>query len=172
MKTALEHISLALALILGQVLLVNHIEITGIINPFIYIYAILVLPTKINHIALTVIGFAIGIVMDAFCNTWGMHAAATTLTAFFRPYVFTLCASQEDIDKGLVSYHAMPATFVKYAVLLTVIHHLTLFSLEAFSFSHYWFVLIKTVVSALISLLFVAIFEHIRAINFKAQQRR
>lgn len=172
MKTILEYISLSLALILGQVLLVNHIEVTGAINPFIYTYAVLILPSKTNHIASVVIGFTIGTVMDAFCGTWGMHAAATTLMAFVRPYIFTLCASQEDTGKGTIAYHAMPATFAKYSIILTVIHHSVLFTLEAFSFNHYWFVMIKTLVSSIISMLFIALFEHIRTINFKTQQKR
>lgn len=172
MKTKLQYITLTLALILLQVLIINNIEIAGILNPFIYIYPLLILPSKTNRIATLLIGFTTGLLIDAFCGTWGMHMASATLTAFILPYIFKLCASQEDIEKPTVSYHVMPSTFLKYTALIVFIHHLTLFTLEAFTFSHYWFTLTKATLSSLIAILLILIFEYIRTTNMKDRQRR
>lgn len=171
MKSYLHFAIVSIAIILLQILIVNHIEINGLINPFIYIYLILIVPPHTNKVVNIFIGFAIGLIIDALSNSWGMHMAATTLTSYLRPYIFTLCASQEDTDKTTISHHTMPATFIKFASLLTFIHHIALFTLEAFSFNHYWFTLLKTLISSIITIIIILIFEYIRTINIKTQHR-
>lgn len=172
MKSNVNYILLMAALIVIQVLVIDHIEVTGVMNPFVYVYPLLILPPKVNRIALMLIGCGMGVVVDALSGTWGIHIAAMVLTGYVRPYVFGLCASQEDVEKPNIAYHYMPSTFVKYASILVVIHHLCLFTLEAFGFDHYWFVVVKTVVSSLVSLALIYVLERIRTINIEAQKHR
>lgn len=172
MKQYLQFTLITLGVILLQVMIINHIEISGLINPFVYIYPLLLIPNKTNRIAVLFVGFVIGLVLDAFSNTWGMHMAATTLTAFVRPYIFNLCASQEDKDKPSISYSIMPSTFVIYSSILITIHHLVLFGLEAFTFNHFWFTLLKAVVSSAMAIALTLIFEVIHSSYTKSQKKR
>lgn len=162
MKNAIEFLSWFIGLVLLQVLLFNNIEIAGVINPFLYVYLIITLPIHTNRISLIFIGFSLGLVIDAFSNTWGIHAMATTLIAFLRPYIFSIVSTQEELDKVMPRFRTMGGNYVKYIVLMVFIHHLSLFLLEAFSFQYFGIVLLKTLVSSLITILLVFVLEKVR----------
>lgn len=172
MNVMIQNILLSITLILSQVLLISNVEFTGLLNPFIYIYPILILPKKTNSTLVIFISLLTGIIMDTFNNTWGIHMSASTLIGFLRPYIFSLCATQEDYDKNVIAYYSSPSAFIKYSIILLLIHHLILFTLEAFSFTSYWYVGLKTIISTFISTLLIMAFEHIRTINYKAKQHR
>lgn len=87
MKSNVNYILLMAALIVIQVLVIDHIEVTGVMNPFVYVYPLLILPPKVNRIALMLIGCGMGVVVDALSGTWGIHIAAMVLTG----YVSTVC---------------------------------------------------------------------------------
>lgn len=162
MKNVLEFLSWFVGLVLLQVLLFNNIQIAGVINPFLYIYLIIALPIHINRMSLIFIGFALGLVVDVFSNTWGIHAMATTMIAFLRPYILGLVSTQEEMDRVMPRFRTMGINYLKYVVLMVFIHHLMLFALEAFSFAYFWIVLMKSVVSTLITIVLVLMFEKIR----------
>ena len=162
MKNIVESLFWFIGLVLLQVLLLNNIQIAGVINPFLYIYFIIALPIHTNRISLVFIGFALGLVIDVFSNTWGIHAMATTLIAFLRPYIFRVVSTQEELDKVMPRCRTMGANYVKYIVLMVFIHHLFLFLLEAFSFQYFWIVFVKTLVSSLITIILIFTLEKVR----------
>lgn len=162
MKNIIDSLFWFVGLVLFQVLLFNNIEIAGVINPFLYIYFLIALPIHTNRISLVFIGFALGLVIDAFSNTWGIHAMATTLIAFLRPYIFRIVSTQEELDKVMPRFKTMGVNYVKYIVLMTFIHHLTLFTLEAFAFLYFGIILLKAVVSSLITIVLIFILERLR----------
>ena len=162
MKNIVESLFWFIGLVLLQVLLLNNIQIAGVINPFLYIYFIIALPIHTNRISLVFIGFALGLVIDVFSNTWGIHAMATTLIAFLRPYIFRVVSIQEELDKVMPRFRTMGANYVKYIVLMVFIHHLFLFLLEAFSFQYFWIVFVKTLVSSLITIILIFTLEKVR----------
>lgn len=162
MKNIVESLFWFIGLVLLQVLLLNNIQIAGVINPFLYIYFIIALPIHTNRISLVFIGFALGLVIDVFSNTWGIHAMATTLIAFLRPYIFRVVSTQEELDKVMPRFRTMGVNYVKYIVLMVFIHHLFLFLLEAFSFQYFWIVFVKTLVSSLITIILIFTLEKVR----------
>ena len=162
MKNIVESLFWLIGLVLLQVLLLNNIQIAGVINPFLYIYFIIALPIHVNRILLVFIGFVLGLVIDVFSNTWGIHAMATTLIAFLRPYIFRVVSTQEELDKVMPRFRTMGANYVKYIVLMVFIHHLFLFLLEAFSFQYFWIVFVKTLVSSLITIILIFTLEKVR----------
>lgn len=162
MRNSVEFILWFIGLVFAQVLLFNNIQIAGLINPFPYIYIILALPTKINRMALLFIGFLTGFTIDVFSNTWGIHAAATTLVAYLRPYLFGLVTTQEDREKIFPLYSNMGSAYIKYAVLVVFIHHCALFCLEAFSLYLFWMVMAKAIVSSVVTLALIFVLERIR----------
>ena len=162
MKNIVESLFWFIGLVLLQVLLLNNIQIAGVINPFLYIYFIIALPIHTNRISLVFIGFALGLVIDVFSNTWGIHAMATTLIAFLRPYIFRVVSTQEELDKVMPRFRTMGANYVKYIVLMVFIHHLFLFLLEAFSFQYFLIVFVKTLVSSLITIILIFTLEKVR----------
>ncbi|MCB0756525.1 MAG: rod shape-determining protein MreD, partial [Flavobacteriales bacterium] len=59
-------------LCLLQVLIFNHLNLGGYINPFPYIYLILILPISMGRIQLLLIGFLLGLTIDVFSDTGGL----------------------------------------------------------------------------------------------------
>lgn len=162
MKYTIEFLFWFVGLVLFQVLLLNHIQIAGVINPFLYIYFIIALPIHTNRISLIFTGFFLGLLIDAFSNTWGIHAMATTLIAFLRPYIFSIVSTQEELDKVMPRFRTMGVNYVKYIVMIVFVHHLSLFLLEAFSFEYFGIVLLKTLVSSLITIVLIFTLEKVR----------
>ncbi len=77
-----------LILILGlvQILFLKNLALFGIAFCFLYLLGILILPITIPHAFLIFFSFCIGLLIDVFYDTLGMHASAATLIAYLRPY--------------------------------------------------------------------------------------
>ena len=93
-KTALQIIRFVV-LVLFQVLVVNHIRLGGYVHPYIYMIFILLLPINIQNWQLLLLGFGLGLAVDLFTGTPGLHAGATTLMAFCRPRIIKLISGNE-----------------------------------------------------------------------------
>ncbi|MBX7202490.1 MAG: rod shape-determining protein MreD [Bacteroidia bacterium] len=135
-----QHLFRFILLVFIQVLVLNKIEIGGILNgyfnPFLYIMFILMLPVNINKVLLLFIAFLTGLTIDIFSGTPGMHASACLVLAFIRPGFLNLIAPREGYETTLrLNISGMGVrTFVVYAGVCTLVHHTVLFFIEAFNF--------------------------------------
>lgn len=136
-----------------QVVLLNHIQWHGYVNPYVYVLFILLLPVDIPKLLLLVIAFVTGIVIDMFGNSGGMHAAATVLMAFARPGVLRLIAPRDgyDSDVKLIPQVMGLKWFVTYLLIMVLIHHMACFYLEIFRFSEFFITLFKSILNTLIT---------------------
>jgi len=156
MPTLLQNIFRFILLVLFQVLVLNNIQFLGYINPYLYILFILVLPVQMPRWLLLILAFILGMTIDVFSNTIGMHAFATVLVAFFRDGIIKLFTNIEEGNNPTPSFHTFGVSaFVKYVVLIVLIHHTTLFLLEAFSFAHFWIMLVKILLSSLVTIMLI-----------------
>ena len=86
----------------------------------------------------------------------GMHAFATVLIGFLRPYVIQLFIRIEEGGNPTPTFYTFGVgVYVKYVVVLVLIHHFTLFFIEAFSFQHILIVFTKAFFSSVISILII-----------------
>lgn len=139
-----------------QVLLFDQLQLWGACHPYIYVLCLLMLPITIPHIPSMLIGAAAGVVMDIFCNSLGVHMAACILLMYIRPYLIGFIVNDKDRLNEQISLHAIGMeALLKYTVIMVLIHHLTVFSLAAWSWSHMGFVLLETIVSSTITILLV-----------------
>ena len=137
-----------------QVLLFNHLQLFGVCHPYIYVLCLLMMPITLPHSVDMLLGAAAGIVMDTFCNSLGIHTAACILIMFIRPYLLSAVVNDKERLNEQISLHALGMeAFVKYVVILVILHHLTVFTIAAWSWSHFGFVLVETAVSSMISIL-------------------
>ena len=140
-------------IMLLQVLLFDQLQLWGACHPYIYILCLLMMPITLPHNVDMLIGAAIGLIMDVFCNSLGVHMAACILIMFIRPYLLGSIVNDKDRLNEQISLRAIGIeALIKYAVILVVIHHLTVFILAAWSWQHIGFVLLETVVSSIITL--------------------
>lgn len=156
MPVVLQNIFRFILLVLTQVLVLNNIQFLGFINPYIYILFILSLPVLTPRWFSLILAFALGLTIDMFLNTMGMHTFAAVLIAFLRNGVIKLFTSLEEGNNPTPSFHSFGVgAYIKYVVLLVFIQHFTLFYLEAFTFTHFWFTLLKIILSSVVTILLI-----------------
>lgn len=152
-----------LVLISVQVLIIKNIELGRFINPFIYILFIIILPFETPKWLLLFSSFLVGITVDMFYDTAGMHAAACLFMAYMRPGILKLFSPREGYEFGTqptVQYLGIP-WFLSYAGILIVLHHLVLFYLEIFRFSEFFSTFFRAIVSSLFTLLLVIVTQYL-----------
>jgi rod shape-determining protein MreD len=136
-----------------QVLLFDQLQLWGACHPYIYLLCLLMMPITLPPIADMLIGGIIGLIMDMFCNSLGVHTASCILIMFLRPYLLGVILNDKDRLNEQVSLRSIGMeAFIKYVVIMVVVHHLTVFSLAAWSWYHIGFVLLETVVSSVITI--------------------
>ena len=144
-----------ISLVLVQVVLLNHIDFMGYVNPYLYILFILVFPYTGNRSLLIFLGFLLGLCIDIFADSGGIHAAASTFLAYMRPALlkFSFGVSYEyNTIKLSKSPLGARITYISTAVLM---HHLMLFILEIFNAGHILLILKSTLFSGVFSILLI-----------------
>lgn len=142
-----------------QVLLFNNILIVNMISPFFYILFIILLPFETNRSLMLALAFVLGLTIDSFNNTLGVHAAAAVLIAQLRPGILNLITSRETLESAMeprVSNMGFQ-WFAQYTAILVVIHHLFLFLIEAFTFQGLWFTLLRAILSAIFTIILIVL---------------
>ncbi|MFM8432941.1 MAG: rod shape-determining protein MreD [Bacteroidota bacterium] len=150
-------------LVLLQVMVLNHIQWNGYINPYIYILFILLLPVNIPKTFLLTLGFVTGISIDMFSDTGGLHAAATVALCFARPGLLKFIAPRDDYDVEVpLTPQAMGFKwFLTYLMLATTLHHLLLFYLEIFRFDEFFITFLKSVFNVLVSVSLMLLLQYL-----------
>lgn len=160
-----RNIILLLILIPLQVFLLDHINIGGSVNPYIYILFILLLPFETPGWLLLILAFLLGIIIDLFSGTIGIHAAATVMMAFFRPFVMRSISAQREFESGMkiTIFETGFKWFFLYTIILVFVHHVTLFFLEAFRLSGFFHTLTMALYSTILTTLLIIIFQYLFA---------
>ena len=156
MPVVLQNIIRFILLVLFQVLVLSNIQFLGYINPYLYILIILALPVQMPRWLTLILAFGLGLIIDTFTNTMGLHAFATVLVAFLRNGIIKLFTSIEEGNNPTPSFYSFGVSaYVKYVVVLVLIHHSTLLMLEAFSFVNFGITLIKIILSTAVTVLMI-----------------
>lgn len=143
-------------LLLLQVLLINNLQFLGVCHPYIYILCLLMMPITLPRWADMLIGAFVGLVVDIFCNSLGVHIAACVLLMYVRPYLIDAYVSDRERLIGDIDTQSIGVPdFIKYIVILVLLHHTMVFFLTAWSFSHFWFTLLEIVVSSAVSIVLI-----------------
>jgi hypothetical protein len=159
----IQYIFQFIILVLIQVLILNHIQLNGYINPYIYIYFLLLLPVGTSDLLLLVIAFALGFSIDLFSSSGGIHSAATVFIAFCRPAILKLLAPRDgyDLEKKLTAKTMGTRWFLTYAAILVTLHHLALFYIEVFRFSEFFMTFVKALLNSFITLVIIFISQYL-----------
>lgn len=143
-------------LVAFQVLVLNNIEIAGYMNPYLYVVFILILPADINRNLLLLIGFILGLSIDVFEQSGGIHASATVLVAFLRPGLFKLMAGPANQEIERMNIQTLgQVRFIVLAAIVVFVHHFWLFTLEAFSWRELLQVIQRTFFSGIFTLILI-----------------
>lgn len=106
MAVFLRRLWWCVALLLLQILLLDRVNLWGIVTPLAFFYPILIMDSDVSPASRMLWGFAIGLVADIFVNTPGVQAASLSLLAYAQPFILKLYISfdrRENINPGIAS---------------------------------------------------------------------
>lgn len=140
-----------------QLLVFNNIQFSGYINPFFYVLFILLLPFETPRWLMLISSFLLGLAVDVFSHSYGMHAAASVFIAYFRPYLIRFIHSKKEYETGVLPTmgHLGFSWFVSYASLLIFIHHFIYFFLEVFRFSDFLSTFYRIIYSSIATIIVI-----------------
>ena len=146
-----------------QIIIVRNLVLFDVAFCYVYIAFILLLPIEVGGITAMLLGFASGLLVDAFYNTFGIHAAASVFIMFIRQRWLTFLTPRGGYDIGTASTPQALGLrwFVTYAFPLIFIHHALIFFIEVADFQLFSFTLAKILASAIFTLIMVTIIQYI-----------
>jgi hypothetical protein len=149
----LVNISRFILLLAIQIIIFNNMNFLGFISPFPYILFIILYPVNGNKFGLLIASFFLGLFMDLFCNSGGVHATACIILAYLRPYLFKFSFGLSYEYQTVKLNDVLTPERFTFIFLSITIHHLILFFLEAFQISFILDVLLRTLLSTTFTIL-------------------
>ncbi len=167
MADSIKYIVRFVLIILVQVLVLKRIDLSyqnfNYIHIFIYPLFLLLLPFNFSKFLYLLVGFILGISVDIFYNSLGVHAFATVLVAFVRPQVLRFIEPREGYSKDTEpSINRLGFSWVLiYTSILLFIHHFVYFSMEVFSPQYPVEIILRTIFSFIVSLIIIMLIHFI-----------
>lgn len=124
---------------------------------------IMLVPIQTPKWLVVVGGFFIGLAVDWFYDSPGVHASAATFVAFIRPFVMRYIEPRGGYNRVPIpsKFHLGLNWFVTYASAMLFAYLLFYFSMEVFTPSLLGTILVKTIFSFILSILLVLLYMFI-----------
>lgn len=152
-STVLTNSARFILLLAAQVIIFNNINFWGFINPYPYLLFIILYPVNGNKFGLLFSSFALGIIMDMFSNSGGVHAAACVTLAYSRPYIFKFAFGLSYEYQTVRLNDVLTTERFSFILIAVAIHHLTLFFLEIFKLNFLWEIIVRTLFSTVFTII-------------------
>ena len=152
-STLLANIGRFILLLAAQVLIFNRIDLFGFINPFPYVLFIILYPVNGNKSGLLAASFFLGLLMDMFWNSGGVHAAACVVLAYYRPAIFKSSFGLSYEYQTVRLNDVLTPERFSFILISVVLHHFVLFILEVFKISFIWDILVRTFLSTVFTII-------------------
>jgi rod shape-determining protein MreD len=149
--------------ILLQVTIFNRLQINGWGYPMVYILLLLNIPPQKPRWIEMLVGTLVGLIIDICNNSLGVHMAACVALAYLRPII--LKKSVQDVERIKDEICSRSVGFIEYLkciVLLTILHHLMVFGLEAWSIQNWLLIVLQTLCSSFLTILLLLGYDLIR----------
>jgi len=148
-----------------QVLVLKHVEIKGSVFSYIHLIFypvfLMLLPIRLPKSALILIGVFLGLILDIFYDTPGIHTSACVFTAYIRPFILQVLE-----PRGGYNVNDSPTKndlgfrwFIGYASIMEAAHLLFYFSVEEFTFVYIGSILLKTFLSFIFSMILIIMYK-------------
>ncbi|MEA9413353.1 MULTISPECIES: rod shape-determining protein MreD [unclassified Flavobacterium] len=149
----LINVSRFILLLAVQIIIFNNMNFLGYISPFPYILYIILYPVNGNKSGLIVSSFLLGLIMDMFCNSGGIHATACLILAYYRPYIFKFSFGLSYEYQTIKLNDSLTPERFSFLLVSVLLHHIILFTLEAFQFNFILDVLLRTLFSTIFTII-------------------
>jgi hypothetical protein len=146
-----------------QVLILKNIVLFHTAFCYLYVAYLLFLPVESNPLLLMLAGLTMGVAMDVFYDSLGLHASACVFIMYIRNYWLSLITPQGGYDATStpsIVMHGMQ-WFLVYTIPMVFLHHSVLFFVEAGGFDTFWFTLWKVITSTIFTTLITVIVQYL-----------
>lgn len=156
-----KFIYISLILFLLQIFVFKQfaIGVSGFV--FLYVGVLLLLPLDLDALLTLITAFFVGLFIDFFYDTIGLNAASCVAMMYARRQLLKFYVPRTGLEQGSnATIRDMGFQWVfTYTIILVFIHHSFLFSLEQFSFDNFVDLIIKIVLSTLLTTSVFFIFQ-------------
>lgn len=154
MNTTFSNIVRFVVFIFLQVIIFNNINLFGYVNPYPYVLFILLFPINSNKNILLISSFVIGITIDMFSNSGGVHAMASVVLAFLRPNLLRFAFGVSYEYQTVKIADKISSERITFILLSVFIHHFVLFAFEYFRITLFFTIISRTLISTLFTFIF------------------
>ena len=167
MHRTLQYAILFIVMVILQIFLFSRIGISVYVHPLVCIAFIVLLPMEIAPLALLGLGLLLGVTLDFFMATAGIHTVAALLAAFCRPALLNVLVGKDEVKDGDVpNVNRIGATkFVRYASAMILIHSSAFFLLETLSWSFFYRTALRIALSSAVTLPLVYFCQKLFSVN-------
>ena len=133
----------------------------GYVHILIYPLAIMLLPIKTPRILVLILALLMGLSIDMFYNSLGVHASALVFMGYLRPFVMKILEPYGgyNVEDSPTIRNFGVGWFFTYAAILLFIHIFFYFCVEAFSFVFIFEIMLNTIFSFSISIIIIFIIQ-------------
>ena len=155
------YLKLFLGYILIQIFVLNEVIFSSYIIPFLYLTIILSLPKGKSTLFLMIISFMTGLTIDIFEGQLGLHSTSCIIIAFLRSKILSILSNSKTLsNEDNIRLNNLGALqFFVYSSTLIFLHSLVLFFIVDFEIGNIFNLIIKTILSTLITLLLIFVNE-------------
>ena len=161
MERWLRYIFLYVVLVVLQLFVFDQLHFRGFVNAFPYIFFILALPFSISGRSILLLSALLGLTIDFFSGTMGVHMAALVSMGYGRILLLPALAPKGDYEADLSpSVRANGwGWYIRYSFILTFIHSTILYLVESFSFVNLGYTFLNILFSTLFTSVLLVIFQ-------------
>ena len=147
--------------LLIQVMLLKNLVLFNTAICFLYVAFILLLPIETNVVALMIIGFFTGFLVDVFYDSLGVHASSLVVISYLRNYWLSVITPQGGYDANSTPSLGAngPQWFLVYTIPLVLLHHIVLFIVEAGGLHRFGYTSLKILFSVLFTMTVMVILQ-------------
>ncbi len=163
---SIKHIIRAVLILLVQVLVLKRIGLGSSWiwmhgNIFIYPVIVLLLPFRLSRHYVIVIGFLLGLLIDMFYDTIGVHAFALTATAYARGLILSSLEPRGGFQLSMspTQYSMGLNWLMTYTSISMGIHIFLFFTAEIFTFVYIGQILLNTLVTFFLSMAVIMVYH-------------
>lgn len=133
------------------------------LNILLYPLIIILLPMRTPQIAILIMGFFLGFLIDMFYDTPGVHASATAATAFFRTWVLAQIEPRDGYQLNVAPSRQRFGFpwFAQYAAIMMAFHLIIYFCVDTFAIQYFLKIIAKTFYTFIWSIFAVFLFTQI-----------
>jgi rod shape-determining protein MreD len=164
MAQLVSRLAMFVALLLAQVLVLNHVWLMNVATPLLYVYFAITFPRNTEKGEVLVWCFILGLLVDIFSNTPGLAAGSLTLIGMIQTYLVELFVPRDSAENLEVSAATLGwGKFSMLSGILILIYCFLFFILEAFNFFDWQLWLLRAVCSAALTLGLMLAIESLRS---------